>query len=377
MKMKKNILIVLLLIFASILSACQANWDIPVHGGNGTKGVIDRESVSFYIEKSQEEIDSVQLGQMFYDVGYTLIDEVSFITETQSVVTYSWDDIAETTMISQSGEITLPDGTKLQPDEIGVTTSDLLSTINYSIMDISPTVIKALSLPELPESAGQVIYEAEADHAVMILLDGTQYQILYDMANAGELPFLGKNVNIQKGITVYPSISTSGSAAFLTGLPPRENGVFGYGYRTTESTTLFDLAVQEGKSVIAVEGSSLPFNLRNAETILSGDRDGNGFSDDNVYENAIDVIQSGMPDLLYIHFHEIDDMGHTFGPDSDEYASAIERVDHYLAGIYDALPEGVLILIFADHGMHTTQEGGNHGTLTADDLIIPIIILEK
>jgi predicted AlkP superfamily pyrophosphatase or phosphodiesterase len=84
-----------------------------------------------------------------------------------------------------------------------------------------------------------------------------------------------------------------------------------------------------------------------------------------------------MPDLLYIHFHEIDDMGHTFGPDSDEYASAIERVDHYLAGIYDALPEGVLILIFADHGMHTTQEGGNHGTLTADDLIIPIIILEK
>jgi hypothetical protein len=35
------------------------------------------------------------------------------------------------------------------------------------------------------------------------------------------------------------------------------------------------------------------------------------------------------------------------------------------------------MIIFADHGMHTTNEGGNHGTLTADDLIIPIIFLEK
>lgn len=377
MKMKNNFFIGLILILASLLSACQSNWEIPVYSGDGTRNVIDQESVSFYIVKSQEEIDSIQLGQMFYDIGYTLIDEVSFLTENQLAVTYSWEDIAETTMISPTGEITLVDGTNLQPDEIEVLPSDLLTIIKYSIMDISPTVVEALGFPEFPQSAGQAIYEAEAKHAVMILLDGTQYQKLSDMANAGELPFLGEKTNIQKGLTVYPSISSSGSAALLTGLPPRENGVFGYGYRTTESTTLFDLAVQGGKSVIAVEGSSLPFNLRNAKTILSGDRDGDGFSDDNVYENAIDVIQSGMPDLLYIHFHEIDDMGHTFGPESDEYASAIERVDQFLAGIYDALPEGVLILIFADHGMHITQEGGNHGTLTADDLIIPIIILEK
>ncbi len=59
---------------------------------------------------------------------------------------------------------------------------------------------------------------------------------------------------------------------------------------------------------IAVEGASLPFNLRNAEVILSGDRDNNGWSDDNVYLNAVEVIQNNLPHLLYIHFHEIDDM---------------------------------------------------------------------
>lgn len=84
-----------------------------------------------------------------------------------------------------------------------------------------------------------------------------------------------------------------------------------------------------------------------------------------------------MPDILYIHFHEIDDMGHEYGPDSEEYASAIIRVDQYLSEIYNTLPEETFIVIFADHGMHATANGGNHGTLTAADLTIPIIFLEK
>jgi len=129
--------------------------------------------------------------------------------------------------------------------------------------------------------------------------------------------------------------------------------------------------------VIAVEGASLPFNLRNAETILSGDRDGNGFSDDNVFTNSIEVIDANLPDILYIHFHEIDDMGHSYGPESTEYKSAIISVDQYLSEIYDALPKETFIVIFADHGMHETADGGNHGTLTAADMIIPIIFLEK
>jgi len=377
MILKKKFVFCLSILFILILTACQANWEIQVKTGGEIIGVIDKGSVTFYIEKSQEKIDSIPLGQMFYDIGFTLIGEVSFYTDNDPIVTYTWDDIADTTTISENGKITLENGTYLQPNEIEVVPPDLLADIKYNIMDILPTVAYALGLPEFPQTAGKIVYKTKVEQAVMILLDGTQYQKLADMVSAGRLSFLGKNGNIQRSITVYPSISTSGSAAFLTGLPPRENGVFGYGYRSTESPTLFDLAVQEGKSVTAIEGSSLPFNLRNAETILSGDRDGDGFSDDNVYENAIDVIQSRMPDLLYIHFHEIDDIGHSYSPESSQYASAIERVDQYLSDIYDNLPESTLIIVFADHGMHTTAEGGNHGTLTANDLIIPIMFLEK
>jgi predicted AlkP superfamily pyrophosphatase or phosphodiesterase len=141
--------------------------------------------------------------------------------------------------------------------------------------------------------------------------------------------------------------------------------------------TLFDVAAQENLEVIAVEGHSLAFNLRNTETILSGDRDENGFTNDNVFENSLEVIRSDMPDLLYIHFHDIDDMGHQYGPFSSEYETSIIQVDSYLEEIFTRLPEDTLITIFADHGMHKTEDGGNHGTLTAADLIIPIIFIEK
>jgi predicted AlkP superfamily pyrophosphatase or phosphodiesterase len=135
--------------------------------------------------------------------------------------------------------------------------------------------------------------------------------------------------------------------------------------------------VENGGSAIAVEGSSLPFNLRNAEITLSGDKDGNGYSDDNVFLNAMDVIENNMPTMLYIHFHEIDDMGHSYGENSPEYEEALIRVDQYIDQLVEAIPADTLIIITADHGMHTTSDGGNHGTLAAADMLIPITIILK
>ncbi len=126
-----------------------------------------------------------------------------------------------------------------------------------------------------------------------------------------------------------------------------------------------------------MEGANSPFNLRNAKVILSGDRDGNGFSDDNVCHKSLEVINIEMPDLMFIHFHEIDDMGHSFGPDSEEYEAAIFRVDDYLSQIFQALPEKTIVAIFADHGMHNEGLSGNHNALIPDDLIIPILLIMK
>lgn len=358
------------------LSACQTNWHIQVFSEGNEIGEITYKDVEFYIDKSTEETDEVPLGQFLYNFGFTLIDEITFTFVDKPEISYVWDEIAESATINESGDITIGDQTFITTD-LSITPSSLSNIIDLSIMDIAPTIASSLGLPDLPYAIGKVRTSVKTQHGVMILLDGTQYATLQAMISAGDLPFLQSMGEIQQGLTVYPPVTVSSSASLLTGAPPKITQVYGHGYRSTEITTLFDVATEAGLSVVAVEGASLPFNLRNAETIISGDRDVNGWSDDNVYMNAMEVIQTNMPDLLYIHFHEVDDMGHSYGPASQEYHDALVRVDSYLAEIIAALPEDTIIAIFADHGMHATDDGGNHGSLIASDLIIPILFLEK
>jgi predicted AlkP superfamily pyrophosphatase or phosphodiesterase len=294
------------------------------------------------------------------------------------IATNDWETTAGGAKISKSGEIVIGD-LVAQPTSIYVTESPLATEIDLSILDLAPTIAKVLGLPDLPEATGQSQSDLEAEHGVMIVVDGLQYQRLLSMIAQGSLPFFERLPVIERGLTVFPPITTASTAALLTGAPPHINGVYGYGMRSTEIATLFDHAAEQGLSVTAVEGQGLAFNLRNAEVILSGDRDGDRFTDDNVLANSLDVINSAMPDLLFIHFHDVDDQGHSYGPDSPQYEEAIIRVDSYLSQILDALPSNTFITIFADHGMQAdlASNGGNHGQLTESAMVIPIIFIKK
>ena len=87
-----------------------------------------------------------------------------------------------------------------------------------------------------------------------------------------------------------------------------------------------------------------------------------------------------MPDLFFVHFHGIDDAGHTYGPGAPEERATIRDVDVAVGQLIEALPPNTLILIFADHGMHQVDEEGrlgNHGHLIERDMFIPIFVVVK
>jgi len=92
------------------------------------------------------------------------------------------------------------------------------------------------------------------------------------------------------------------------------------------------------------------------------------------------VIENEMPNFFYIHFHGIDDVGHTYGPDSQIIIEKIIEINGYLEKIIERLPENSMVITFADHGMHPIdgkQDKGNHGNLIAQDMIVFIHILIK
>jgi len=377
MKRNKVTTLALLLLISILATACQPGWEVELRTQDGLAGEITPDLVAFYLEAPENE-EGIPLAQVFYHHGLTLIEDVTLYTGETMIATNDWETTAGGAKISKSGEIVIGD-LVAQPTSIYVTESPLATEIDLSILDLAPTIAKVLGLPDLPEATGQSQSDLEAEHGVMIVVDGLQYQKLQSMIAQGSLPLIECLPAIERGLSVFPPITTASTAALLTGAPPHINGVYGYGMRSTEIATLFDHAAEQGLSVTAVEGQGLAFNLRNAEVILSGDRDGDRFTDDNVLANSLDVINSAMPDLLFIHFHDVDDQGHSYGPDSPQYEEAIIRVDSYLSQILDALPSNTFITIFADHGMQAdlASNGGNHGQLTESAMVIPIIFIKK
>jgi len=255
-----------------------------------------------------------------------------------------------------------------------------LGRVEASMTDVAPTAARALGLAAPAEATGDVLEVASAEKVMLVFLDGFGYQRYLEVIERGVIPNLAVLGEPRMGVTVYPPCTSVGSAALLTGALPAENGVAWRGIRKTDTETLFDVVTAAGKQVVAVEGNALAFNLRNAEMSLSGDRDGNGSTDDNVRENALAVLDAGMPDLLWVHFHGIDDAGHTYGPRTAEEEAAIRGVDAAVGELLAAVPAGTTTIIFADHGMHEVNEEGrlgNHGHLIKEDMLIPIWVVSK
>jgi predicted AlkP superfamily pyrophosphatase or phosphodiesterase len=221
---------------------------------------------------------------------------------------------------------------------------------------------------------------ATADRVALIFVDGLGYLRYRELAEGGLVPHLDALGEPLVGLSVYPPSTVVASAALLTGAPPQANGVRERRTRNTEAETLFDVAADAGLSVVAVEGDALSFNLRNAEIRLSGDRDGDGSTDDNVLANALAVLEGGAPDLLWVHFHGFDDAGHTYGPRTPEEEAKAREVDAAVGQLLAALPRGTRVFVFADHGMHAVEDDGrlgNHGELIAEDMFVPVFTFVK
>jgi predicted AlkP superfamily pyrophosphatase or phosphodiesterase len=304
-----------------------------------------------------------------------VIDSLTLIKPDETRHVLDWPASADAgAWWSRTGTLVF-DGKSSRIARIEVQSPAQLSQVQASITDVAPTAAAALSLPTPAQATGQSLDVPSADRVLLLFLDGFGYLRYTAALEQGDIPVLAVLGEPLLALTTYPPVTSVSTGSLLTGAPPALHGADRRGIRKTEAETLFDVATAAGRQVVAVEGEALAFQLRSTEWQLSGDRDGNGSTDDNVLHNTMAVLRQGMPDLLYVHFHGIDDAGHTYGPGAPEERATVREVDAAVGTILDALPGGTLVLIFADHGMHAVQEGdrlGNHGHLIAQDMLIPI-----
>jgi len=363
-----------------VLAACSSAlwpWKATIVAPDGDSYTVNRRVLRDMAVFAEEE-PGVPLEQLLWEAGHQAAERVTVTGPDGARTELDWATRAGDSWWQENGKLSTG-GEILDVSQVEVTPPALLEQVQARIIDLAPTAAVALGLPVPAQATGRALDVPAARHVAILLLDGFGYARSTEVVPAGLIPSLSLSGEPLVGLTTYPPVTSVSMASLLTGAPPQVHGANRRGIRTTEVQTLFDVAEAAGLRVVAVEGQALPFNLPGVELQLSGDRDGNDSTDDNVLANTLAVIEDGMPDLLFVHFHGIDDAGHR-GPGSAEESAAIQEVDAAVGQILAGLPADTLVLISADHGMHAVDEEGmlgNHGNLVERDMFIPIWIISR
>ncbi len=98
-------------------------------------------------------------------------------------------------------------------------------------------------------------------------------------------------------------------------------------------------------------------------------------SDEKVAEEALKIIAANKPDFMFIHFPQVDAVGHSKGWGSPDQLEQIGKTDALIGGLLAALKtagiaDSTLIIVSADHG----GAGTSHGPDDPRSRAIPWII---
>jgi len=215
-----------------------------------------------------------------------------------------------------------------------------------------------------------VDYLEEDKDVLVIFLDGFSYsQYEYIKRNYPDLFISG--IDAHKASSVFKPVTNAGFAAMITVTYPYENGILDRSFREIKNETIFDTVNNMGKSALLVEGAVKILNTE-SDLILNSDKNGDGLTDDEVFESAFESIKEY--DFALVHFHGIDDEGHNSGPFGEETINRIVAVDNYVSQLVSCWRG--MVIITADHGMHETSYGGDHGEFRYEDMIVPYAVMQ-
>ncbi len=373
--------VLLALVLALPLASCAEPWETTLRDPDGGTFRVDAGVLEGLSEFAEEVAGrrAVPLEQVLVSAGHSVVECLVVFDLEGMRHEFEWPELADQAWWLDNGHLYIG-GKEFAVSHLEVEAPELLERVQASITDIAPTVAAVLDLPPPSLSTGRPLTSESAERVALILLDGFGYVRYTEALEEGLIPHLNALGEPLVALTTYPPITSVSMASLLTGAPPQGHGVDRRGIRSTDVETLFDVAASAGLSTVAVEGESLAFSLRGADLDLSADLDGDGSTDDNVLSNTLRALADGPPDILYVHFHGIDDAGHSYGPGAPEERVAIAEEDMAVMRILELLPEGTLVIIFADHGMHEVDEegrAGNHGHLVERDMFIPIFLVWK
>lgn len=242
---------------------------------------------------------------------------------------------------------------------------------DYVVEDIAGILLDA-PVGSIADAYDEALYYVGKDVPVMLLfLDGFSYGQYIYAGEQGLTPFLSGKTTAAEALSFYKPVTNVGFAAMISGQGPAVNGIHSRKDRMLDNS-IFRVLTEQGKRSLLLEGDVRILDAGTDEK-LHVDLNKNGQVDDEIFASALEAVSEGY-DYLLVHFHEIDDAGHSFGPLGVETLEQIALHDTYVAELTQNFHGKVIVI--ADHGMHKIEDGGNHGQVRWDDLVVPYLVMD-
>jgi predicted AlkP superfamily pyrophosphatase or phosphodiesterase len=219
------------------------------------------------------------------------------------------------------------------------------------------------------------------EHVVIVSIDGLRPDraLLADMPNLRSLLKQGAYTFWAK--TTAVSITLPSHTSMLTGVTPQKHGiewnrVLPFSEPVFPNVpTIFEMATRAGYTTALVAGKPKFVALCKPGTLnwafVAGEANGGNAE---VLANAIAIIEEKKPDVLFVHFPDVDGVGHAKGWGSPEQLACIEKTDRQLGELLAAMERAgvrnsTFMIVTADHG----GAGLSHGADDARSRHIPWI----
>ena len=255
-------------------------------------------------------------------------------------------------------------------------TIEQLPPVQIDIPTSTPTPTPTLSsLPTVtPTTTLTATLQSEIKHVVVISIDGMRPDAL-DLADTPTFDNLkAKGAFSPSAQTIDPSYTLPSHVSMLNGVVPKKHGIVEalpcIGCRLAIGPTLFSVAHDAGLSTGMVFGKQKLDYL-----VLENSVDklfGADVHDTEIKDHAIESIQEGLPNVLFIHLPDTDRVGHAYGWMSPNQLYAITFADDLVGEIvaaleYEGYLNSTLLIITADHG----GSGFKHGLDCPEHMTIP------
>jgi hypothetical protein len=247
---------------------------------------------------------------------------------------------------------------------------------------------------------------AERRPLIVISVDGLDHRYLRDADKLGlKIPTLRKLMRegeLTSGmIGAVPTVTWPSHTTLITGVPPREHGILGNRRPRNETgdyywmadmlkvKTLWHATRKAGLKSAAITwpvtvNADIDFNL---PEYFRG-RDGGSMDYISIFEKAtvglvekierfdpsfrqvwvddrtrkvatVYLLKKESPDLILLHFVDLDAVAHEAGPFDKEANHTLEVTDGYIAEILAAAPKNAVVCVLGDHGFERVDRDLN------------------